>query len=124
MIKFKMFEIPPQVQGFYGRLMRERTLARPEVWNPVLTSFINVEQEEETDQWVAFVHWELMGHSGFFPCREGDRGEYISRMDPPERFKIERSAELFGMDCESAFREQFDEWITGDHRDTYGKTIE
>ena len=112
MIRFKMGEMPELIGGFHGKLAKEKRYKPPGRWRPFINVNTVVLQDEDTDKWVAWLEWELMGGKGAYPCRDTGKNESISRTDPPDMWPHEIAAQTFARECRSAFIAQYKKWIT------------
>lgn len=114
MIQFRLHEIIELVPAFHGTLARAKRTSPPGKWRPWLKLSYTTEQEDETDKWVAWIKWDLMGGTGVYPCRDTGKNEIISRMDPPDRHATERVAELLAKECMARMTAQYNKWIQSD----------
>jgi hypothetical protein len=117
-IRFKLDELPDLIPGFHGKLARAKRMSPPGRWRPSLNLSIAVQQDEDSDQWQAWLNWTLLDGGGVWPCRDAAKHESISPTDPPDRFKTLLMAETFAENCMTQFRAQYNEWIHGDHGST------
>jgi hypothetical protein len=114
MIRFKLDEMQEQIPAFLGQLQRLKATSPPGRWRPWLQLSYVTRQDEDDDKWVAWLKWQTMEAEGTFPCRDIGKHEWISRMDPPDRFLTEAAAEQLAERCVEVFREQFKAWIKSD----------
>lgn len=115
MVKFNLDALRERVPAFDGELMRAKRMKPPGRWRPRLNLSIMVQQNDDSDQWEAWLNWTLFTGSGKWPCRLTDKNESISTMDPPDGFKTLAMAEEFAEVCMTDFREQYNIWILKDH---------
>ena len=114
MIRFKLDEIAHQMPTLVAQLNRRKRVSPPGKWRPWLKLTYEALQDEDTEQWVSWVKWELFDSKGAFPCRETGKHESISRTDPPDFWPTEKIASLFAGECIVAMREQYNKWIQQD----------
>ena len=114
MIRFKLNEIIELIPAFHGALARRKRQSPPGRWIEWPKMSVHVTQEEDSDRWIGFIGWELMGGSDRFPCRDAGKNELISRMDPPDSLLTELAANRLANKCTAVFRDQYKEWIQGD----------
>ncbi len=111
MIRFKLDEIPEQIGGFRNHLEKRRRHSPPGRWLPSFKVSFETQQEEETDQWVAFLTFRIFDGKGRFPCRDAGKNETISMLDPPDRFPAEAVAAAFAQECAQILRDQYKPWM-------------
>ena len=114
MIRFDLDEIPREMPTFYAQLSRQKATKPPGRWRPYFKLAYVTLQDEETDKWVGWVKWQLFEGKGAYPCRDANKGETISRTDPPDYWPTEAAAGQFAGQCVTAIREQYNEWIQQD----------
>jgi hypothetical protein len=114
MIRFKLDEMIEQIPAFHGKLTRLKAMSAPGKWRPWLKLDFITLQDEDTDKWLAWIKWELMEGKGAYPVRDAGKNEWISRMDPPERFPAEIAASMLAKQSIEVFREQYNAWIKSD----------
>lgn len=114
MIRFNLDELPDQILGFSGKLARQKRMKPPGRWRPRLGLSVAIQQDEDSDQWEAYINWTLLEDGGAWPCRDTGKHETISWRDPADRFKSLLEAEAFSELCTTAFRDQYNKWILKD----------
>jgi hypothetical protein len=114
MVRFNLDSLCSLVPAFHTELIKQKRRKPPGRWRPRLNLSVAVQQNDDSDQWEAWLNWTLFSGGGDWPCRLTAKHESISPMDPPDGFKTRAMAEEFAEVCMTDFREQYNIWILKD----------